>query len=99
MNEKRRAAFEAAGFRVGDAEDFLELTDEERRLVELRLAVSRAVRRRRKEQHLTQVQAAKKLGLDQTRVARIESGAPGVSLDAMFGGLFALGGSYKDIML
>ena len=33
-----------AGWIVGDAEDFLELTVEERHLVELRVAVSRAVR-------------------------------------------------------
>jgi hypothetical protein len=37
MNKREREALEAAGFRIGDAEDFLELTDEERRLVELRV--------------------------------------------------------------
>ena len=35
---------EAAGYVFEDAEDFLELTSEERLLVELRVAVSRAVR-------------------------------------------------------
>ena len=49
MKESKRKRLEAAGFRIGDAEDFLELTDEERQLVELRLAVSRVVRRLRGE--------------------------------------------------
>jgi len=38
MNTEKQAALEAAGFRVGDAEDFLELTEEERRCVRLRVA-------------------------------------------------------------
>lgn len=97
MNERERKALEAAGFRIGDAEDFLELTDEERRLVELRVAVSRAVRSRRKEQGLTQGQVAKRLKTSQPRVAMLEAGASAVSLDAMFEALFALGGGLEDL--
>ena len=44
-NEKRKT-LEAAGFQVGDAEDFLGLSEEEHRLVESRVAASRAARRR-----------------------------------------------------
>jgi transcriptional regulator with XRE-family HTH domain len=97
MNKQERDALEAAGFRVGDAEDFLELTDEERRLVELRVAISRAVRGRREEQGLTQGQVARKLKTSQPRVAMIEAGAAAVSLDAMFRGLFVLGGGLEDL--
>ena len=43
MNKDKRQALEAAGWVFGDAEDFLELTVEERHLVELRVAVNRAV--------------------------------------------------------
>lgn len=46
MNRSKRRTLEAAGFRVGDAEDFLQLTRKQRREVELRL--SHSVRRRRK---------------------------------------------------
>jgi transcriptional regulator with XRE-family HTH domain len=97
MNERERAALEAAGFRIGDAEDFLELTDEERGLVELRVAVSRAVRARREALGLTQEQVAKKLKTSQPRVALIEAGARAASLDAMFRGLFILGGTIRDL--
>ena len=40
MNNEERQALEAAGFRVGTVAEFLELTDEESRLVELRGAQS-----------------------------------------------------------
>jgi DNA-binding XRE family transcriptional regulator len=97
MDKKMRQRLEAAGFRVGDAEDFLGLTDEERRLVELRLAVSRAVRRRREERGLTQQQLAAKLKSSQSRVAKIEAGAADVSLDLSLRALFAAGGGLADL--
>jgi transcriptional regulator with XRE-family HTH domain len=99
MNKEKREALEAAGFVFGEAEDFLKLTEEERRLVELRLAVSRAVRARRRQQNLTQAEAAKKLKSSQSRVAKLEAGSADVSLDLMFRGLFVLGGSIRDIRI
>jgi predicted XRE-type DNA-binding protein len=99
MNQEKRQALEAAGFVFEDAEDFLELTVEERRLVDLRFAVSRAVRARREQQHLTQEQVARKLKSSQSRVAKLEAGAADVSLDLMFRALFALGGSVKELRL
>lgn len=84
MNKKTRKRLEAAGFRIGDAEDFLGLTEEERRLVELRLAVSRAVRTQRVKHGVTQQQLASKLKSSQSRVAKIESAAADVSLDLSF---------------
>jgi predicted XRE-type DNA-binding protein len=97
MDAGKRRALEAAGFVFGDAEDFLELTEEERQLVELRVTVSRALRAQRKRQGLTQKQVAKKLNTSQPRVARMEVGAADVSLDQMFRGLFSLGGSLRDL--
>jgi len=97
MDKRKQKALEAAGFRIGDAEDFLELNEEERRLVELRMAVSRAVRRLRVRQHLTQQQLAARLKSSQSRVAKIEAGAADVSLDLLFRGLFSVGGSLADL--
>src|SRR3954468_1171100 len=96
MNEEKRRALRAEGWVSGDAEDFLELPEAERDLVELRLAVSRAVQARRKRERLTRKQAAERLNTSQPRFARIESGARGVSLDLMFRSLYTLGGSIKD---
>jgi predicted XRE-type DNA-binding protein len=99
MDERKRRALEAKGWVFEDAEDFLELTAAERRMVELRLAVSQAVRARRTEKRLSQSAVAKRLKTSQPRFAKIESAAADVSLDSMFRGLFALGGSAKDIMI
>lgn len=41
MNKGKRKALEAVGWRVGDAGDFLGLTEEEHRLVELRVSFRR----------------------------------------------------------
>ena len=98
MDKKTREDLTAAGFRVCDAEDFLELNDEERRLVELRLQVGRAVRRRRQERALSQKQLAVLLKSSQARVAKIEAAAAGVSLDLSFRALFAAGGSLTDLI-
>ena len=56
-----------------------------------------AFARRRERQHMTQTDLAKKLKTSQPRVAKIEAGSSGVSLDLMFRGLFALGGTVKDV--
>jgi len=97
MDQEKRKALEAAGFWLGDAEDFLGLTEEERRLVDLRVAVSRTVRRLRQRRHLTQQQLAAKLNSSQSRVAKIEAGAAEVSLDLLFRSLFAVGGRLADL--
>jgi len=98
MTDKKRKVLEAAGYRVGDVTDFLGLSDEERALVELRAAVSAAVRRLRKERHLTQAKLAELLHSSQSRVAKIEAGSGDVSLDLMFRGLFAVGGRVVDVL-
>jgi transcriptional regulator with XRE-family HTH domain len=97
MDKETRERLEGAGFEVGDAEDFLGLTEDERLLVELRVAVSRAVRRLREAGGVTQRQLAAKLGSSQSRVAKIEAGAPDVSLDLSFRALFAAGGKLTDV--
>jgi DNA-binding XRE family transcriptional regulator len=98
MNDKKRKALKAAGYRVGDVGDFLGLSAEERELVELRAAVSAAVRERRAERNLTQAELAGRLGSSQSRVAKIEAGSGDVSLDLMFRSLFAVGGRAADVL-
>lgn len=97
MDRGKRKTLEDAGFRVGDAEDFLGLTAEERSIVELRVAVARAVRRLREKLHLSQRELAAKIQSSQSRVAKIEAAANGVSLDLAFRGLFAVGGTLADL--
>jgi DNA-binding XRE family transcriptional regulator len=98
MNDKKRKALEAAGYRVGDVSDFLGLAAEERELVELRAVVSAAVREQRKKRNLTQAKLAKLLQSSQSRVAKMEAGSADTSLDLMFRGLFAVGGRMADVL-
>jgi predicted XRE-type DNA-binding protein len=99
MLQHKRQALEEAGFRIGNAEDFLDLSEEERSIVELRVAVSRTIRKLRGKKHLSQAQLAEMLGSSQSRVAKIEAAAKDVSLDLLFRGLFALGGRLSDLSL
>src|SRR4051794_36717768 len=98
MDKETRKRLEGAGFRVGDAQDFLKLTAEECRMVELRLAVSRAIRLLREQQGLTQLQLATKIRSSQSRIAKIEAGLSGLSLDLSFRAFFAVGGALQDLI-
>jgi len=92
MKSKKRKALTAAGWRVGDAADFLGLTAEERQLVELRLTLALAIRRQRQASGLSQKQLGERIGTTQPRVAKIEVGAPDVSLDQLVRAYAAAGG-------
>jgi DNA-binding XRE family transcriptional regulator len=93
LHKEKREALEAAGWVFGNAEDFLELTEEERCLVELRLRIARGIRTLRKLKKLTQLELARRIKTSQPRVAQIEAGSSGVSLDQMISGYIVLGGS------
>lgn len=87
----------AAGWRTGDAGDFLGLTREERSLVEMRLSLSASLKRTRVQQGLSQVELATRLGSSQSRVAKMESGDSSVSIDLLVRSLLALGAGAKDV--
>ena len=53
MDRGKRKALETADFRFGDAAEFLKLTDEERMLVELRVKLAQAIRRRHEQSNLS----------------------------------------------
>jgi predicted XRE-type DNA-binding protein len=94
-NEKDR--LEKRGWKVGSAEEFLELSPEEAALVELRLKLAEAVRLRRREKHLTQSELAELLGSSQSRIARVEAAAASVSLDLLIRSLLAMGATSSDL--
>jgi ribosome-binding protein aMBF1 (putative translation factor) len=87
----------ARGWRIGDASAFLDLSEQEAALVELRLALSRSVRERRLKLGLSQVDLASRLGSSQSRVAKLEGADASVSLDLLIRGLLALGASRREI--
>ena len=97
MDARKRKRVEAAGWRVGSAAEFLELSAAEAALVETRLAVSGALKQRRVRQGVTQAALAKKLRSSQSRVAKMEAGDPTTSLDLLLRTFFATGATKLDL--
>lgn len=91
MDEKKKQRLEAKGWRVGSVKEFLGLAPEESTYIELKLALGSALRERRKQRHLTQIDLAKLLGSSQSRVAKMEAGDSSVSLDLLVRSLLKLG--------
>jgi ribosome-binding protein aMBF1 (putative translation factor) len=85
------------GYKVGTVEEFLGLTSAESEYIELKLALSDALAKRRKKSNLTQAQLAKMLKSSQSRVAKMEKGDPTVSVDLLVKSLLALGADKKSI--
>ncbi len=97
MDRTKKSGLEKAGWVVGDASEFLELTAAEEELVEMKLALSARLRKTREQQQMTQGELAKLMGSSQSRVAKMEAGDPGVTMDLLVQGLLAAGVSRKEI--
>src|SRR5436190_9020859 len=97
MNRAKKARLERRGWKVGSAEEFLGLSAEESRYLELKLELSRRLRQRREARKLTQADLAKQLSSSQSRVAKMEAGDASVSIDLLVRSLFALGATKRDL--
>jgi len=97
MDKKRKQQLEEKGFRVGSTADFLELTPEEETYIDIRLDISNMVKNQRAKRGWTQEQLARAIGSSQSRIAKLEGGDPGISLDLMIKALLRLGTSKKQI--
>ncbi len=91
MNTQKKKKLESKGWKVTTAAEFLGLSEDEELIVELRLALSDALRERRLEARMTQENFAKLLQSSQSRVAKMESGDPTVSFDLLIRSLFKAG--------
>jgi predicted XRE-type DNA-binding protein len=97
MNKAKTDRLAAAGWRSGEAADFLELTEEEATFVELKLALADYLRELRTQNSWTQSQVARRLGSSQSRVAKMEAADASVSLDLLVKSLLALGVSRSEV--
>ncbi len=97
MKKEKRARLEAAGWRVGDAADFLELTPEEAAYIDLKIALAWDLRERRRAKRWTQTQLAKTIGSSQPRVALMEAADVSVSIDRLIRALLTIGASPRDL--
>ena len=97
MREDKKRRLEAKGWKVGSAEEFLRLSDEESAYINLKLRLAEGLRERRQRNRLSQVELAKMIKSSQSRVAKMESGDPSVSLDLLIRSLLALGISDREL--
>lgn len=91
MDKNKQQQLEAKGWVVTTPEEFLELTPEETAYIEVKLLLSRNLRERREMLNLSQQALADMLESSQSRVSKMEAGAPTVSLDLLIRSLFHMG--------
>ncbi len=94
MEEAKRKGLEQAGWKSGTVSEFLELTPEETVLVEIKLALSRYLKERRRDT-MTQLELAKKIHSSQPRIAKAEDGE--VSIELMIRAMLATGVTPQEI--
>jgi predicted XRE-type DNA-binding protein len=97
MEQKRRDRLEKAGWKVGDAKDFLGLSEEEVTLIEIKLSLARGLRKLRTGEAITQQEVASLIGSSQSRVAKMEAADPSVSIDLLVRTLLSLGADRRVI--
>jgi len=97
MDAIKRQRLEEAGWKVGTADEFLELSPEESALLNVRLKLGQNIKQLRLKQKLSQKTLAKRLGSSQSRVSKIEAGDPSTSFELLFSALFAVGGGCPDV--
>lgn len=97
MQKTKKNMLEKKGWKVGTTTEFLGLSSEEARYIELKLALSEHLKKQRMKQKITQEQLAKMMSSSQSRVAKMETGDPTVSLDLLVRSLLTLGASEKDL--
>jgi DNA-binding XRE family transcriptional regulator len=95
MKDEKRELLEAHGWKVGDTQDFLSLTEQE--YIDIKIALSEKVREARKRRQLTQKEIATLIGSSQSRIAKIEAGDPSVSMDLQVKLLLALGVTREEL--
>ncbi|TGM78615.1 XRE family transcriptional regulator [Leptospira levettii] len=97
MEISKKAKLEKLGWKIGTTSEFLNLTPSEDQYIELKLALSKSVQKKRLEMKITQVKLADILKSSQSRIAKIESGDKSVSIDLIINSYFALGATIQDI--
>ena len=97
MHPEKLKHLRAAGWQAGSAKEFLQLSEGEAALVEIKLALTDAVRQARIKRKLSQSELALRIKSSQSRVAKIEAGDASVSLDLIVRALLATGATRKEV--
>jgi DNA-binding XRE family transcriptional regulator len=97
MKVSKQKKLEAAGWKVGSAAEFLELSEAEEMLVNMKVALAKRVKAMRQEKKITQQQLAKLIGSSQSRVAKLETADRSVSMELLIRALSSMGATRSQI--
>jgi len=97
MKASKKRKLESKGWKVGSAAEFLELSDAEEVLVNMKLALANSVKSLRQKKKITQLDLAKRIGSSQSRVAKMEVADHSVSMELLVRSLVSLGASRTQI--
>ena len=97
MREEKLKRLQKNGWKVGSTSDFLHLSPEDAEYIELKLQLASCIKSSRIKKNLSQTEFAKTVKSSQSRVAKMESADPSVSVDLLVRGLLALGVSRQQL--
>jgi DNA repair ATPase RecN len=92
MEPTKRQKLEAAGGKIITVAEFLDLSPEEMEMIEIRLSLSKLLKKFREQQKL-----AEKINSSRSRVAKMEASDSSVSIDLLIKSLLSLGATREDI--
>ena len=97
MKPSKKLEIKAAGFKITTAAEFLGLSPDEEAFIELKIALSEQLRKKRLKNKITQVELAMLVSSSQSRVAKTEAGDASVTVDLLVKSLLALGTTRKEL--
>lgn len=97
MKKGKKERLERSGWVVGGTQEFLDLSDAEMALIDVRVSLAKALRHRRQRMKISQAAFAKRVGSSQSRVAKMEAGDPSVSIDLLVRSLITSGSTAEEI--
>lgn len=96
MEPAKKKRLEDKGWKLGSASEFLELSPEESILIDIKLALSLNLKKRR-QRLMTQAELADKINSSQPRIAKAENGDDSVSIELLIRAILATGATPQDI--
>ena len=97
MKKIKRDRLTRAGYKITSPKEFLNLSDEEMAIIDLKINLIKKLKKVRIASGVTQKQLAKLVQSSQSRIAMLEGGSSDVSLELICKALFALGVSRREL--
>jgi len=97
MKTSKKRKLELTGWRVGSADEFLNLSPDESAYLNIKLKLSESLKQQRQRKRITQSELAQIMKSSQSRIAKMEAGDPTVSIDLLVRSLLALGTSQSEV--